>query len=64
MGVQSLGREGPLEDGMATRSSILAWKVPQREEPDRLQPIGSQSDTTQATSQASPVSKKKKKKKK
>ena len=28
MWVRSLGREGPLEEGMATRSSILAWKNP------------------------------------
>ena len=42
MWVQSLGREDPLEEGMATHSSIFAWKVPWTEEPDRLQPIGSQ----------------------
>ena len=32
----SLGREDPLEKGMATHSSILAWRIPWREEPDRL----------------------------
>ena len=42
MRVQSLGQEGPLEEKMATHSSILAWKTPWTEEPDRLQPIGSQ----------------------
>ena len=42
MRVQSLGREDPLEEGMATHSSIFAWKVPWTEEPDRLHPIGSQ----------------------
>jgi len=42
MWVQSLGREDPLEEGMATHSSIFAWKVPWTEEPERLQPIGSQ----------------------
>ena len=40
--VQSLGREGPLEEGMATHYSILAWRIPWTEEPGRLQPIGSQ----------------------
>ena len=41
--VQSLGREDPLEKGMATHSSILAWKIPWTEEPGRLQSMGSQS---------------------
>ena len=46
MWVQSLGQEVPLEE-MATHSSILAWKTPWTEEPDRLQSMGSQeSDTT------------------
>ena len=31
--VQSLGREDPLEDGLATHSSILAWRIPWTEEP-------------------------------
>ena len=35
------GREDPLEEGMATHSSILAWRVPWTEEPDRLQSVGS-----------------------
>ena len=34
--VQSLGWEDPLEEGMATYSSILAWRIPWTEEPDRL----------------------------
>ena len=34
--VQSLGRENPLEEEMATHSSILAWKIPQTEEPGGL----------------------------
>ena len=38
--VQSLGREDPLERGMATHSSILAWKIPWTEEPDGLQSMG------------------------
>ena len=40
--VQSLGWEDPLEEGMATHSSILAWRIPWTEEPDGLQSIGSQ----------------------
>ena len=40
--VRSLGREDPLEEGMATHSSILAWRIPWTEEPDGLQPMGSQ----------------------
>ena len=36
MGVQSLGREGPLEKEMATHSSILAWKIPWTEKPGGL----------------------------
>ena len=40
--VTSLGQEGPLEEGMATHSSILAWRIPWTEEPGRLQSIGSQ----------------------
>ena len=37
-----LGREDPLEEGMATHSSILAWKIPWAEEPGGLQSIVSQ----------------------
>ena len=40
--VQFLGREDPLEKGMATHSSILAWRIPWTEEPCRLQSMGSQ----------------------
>ena len=44
---QSLGREDPLEKGMATHSSILAWEIPWSEEPVRLQSMGLQeSDMT------------------
>ena len=39
--VQSLGWEDPLEKGMATYSSILAWKIPWTEEPSGLQSMGS-----------------------
>ena len=40
--VGSLGWEDPLEEGMATHSSILAWRIPWTEEPGGLQSIGSQ----------------------
>ena len=39
--VQSLGQEDPLEKGMATHSSILAWKTPYTERSDRLQSMRS-----------------------
>ena len=39
--VRSLSREGPLEKGMATHSSILAWRIPWTEEPGGLQVMGS-----------------------
>ena len=40
MQVWSLGREDPLDEGMATHSSILAWKIPWAEEPGELQSTG------------------------
>ena len=40
--IQSLDQEDPLEKGMATHSSILAWRIPRTEEPGGLQFIGSQ----------------------
>ena len=40
--IRSLGREDPLEKGMATHSSTLAWKIPWMEEPGKLQSVGSQ----------------------
>ena len=46
--VPSLGWKDPLEEGMATHSSILAWRIPWTEEPSGLQSGGSQaSDTTE-----------------
>ena len=39
--VRSLGREDPLEKGIATHSSILAWEIPRTEEPGGLQSMGS-----------------------
>ena len=41
-GVQSLDQEDPLREGIATHSSILAWRIPWTEEPGRLQSMGSQ----------------------
>ena len=38
--VRSLGWEDPLQEGMSTHSSILAWKIPWMEEPGRLQSMG------------------------
>ena len=40
--VQFLGREDPLQNEMATHSSILAWRIPWTEEPGGLQSMGSQ----------------------
>ena len=44
MQVRSLGGEDPLEEEMATHSSIFAWRIPWTEEIDGLQSIGSQRD--------------------
>ena len=43
--VRSLGWEDSLEKGMATHSSILAWRIPSTEEPGRLQSMGHKSQT-------------------
>ena len=43
--VQSMGQEDPLEKGMVTHSSTLAWRIPWTEEPGGLQSQGSQSRT-------------------
>ena len=46
--IQSLGQEDPLEKGMDTHSSSLAWKIPRTEEPGGLQSMGhKESDTTE-----------------
>ena len=50
MRVRALSWEDPLEESMATQSSILSWKIQWTKEPDGLQPIGS--DTTEATEHA------------
>ena len=44
--VQFLGQKDPLQKGMATRSSILAWVIPWTEEPDGLQSMGTQESQT------------------
>ena len=50
MWVQSLGWEDPLEEGVATHSSILAWRIPWMEEPGGLSPKDSkEQDTNEAT---------------
>ena len=49
MQVSSLGLEDPLEEGMATHSSILAWEIPWTEEPGGLQSMESQRGTTEHT---------------
>ena len=47
--VQSLGGEDPLEEEMATHSSILIWRIPRTEEPRGLQSLGSQGEETDTT---------------
>ena len=42
MRVRSLSQEDPLEEGVATHSSILAWRIPWTEEPGGRQSMGSQ----------------------
>ena len=51
MWVQSLGREDPLEEEMATHFSILSWEIPGTEEPGGLQSMGhKEPDTTEGLS--------------
>ena len=46
--VRSLGQEDPLEKGMATRSSVLIWRIQETEEPGRHSPLGHrESDRTE-----------------
>ena len=53
--VQALNQEDSMEKGMATHSSILAWKIPWTEEPGGLQSTGSQeSDTENVQNSSSP----------
>ena len=54
--VRSLGREDPLEEEMATDSSILAWKIPWAEEPGGLQSMGrGELDLTEASEHKKPL---------
>ena len=46
IGVQFLGSDDPLEEEIATHSSMLAWEIPWTEEPGGLLSMGSQSDMT------------------
>ena len=56
--VQCLGQEDPLEEGMATHSSILAWRIPWTEESGGLQFIGRKElDITEATEHISSTEK-------
>ena len=50
--VQSLGQEGLLEKGMATHSSILAWKIPWTEEPGGYSPWARKKNMTEVTEYA------------
>ena len=50
--VRSLGQEGALEEGMATHSSILAWRIPWMEEIGGLQSIGHKESDTYVVIQA------------
>ena len=59
---RSLVWEDPLEKDIATHSSILAWRIPQREDSGRLQPMGSRrvghdwaTNTTQSKNMALPL---------
>ena len=50
MHVRSLGQGDPLQEGVATHSNILAWRIPWTEEPGGLQSVGHKdSDTTEVT---------------
>ena len=50
MQVPSLGGEGPLEEGIAIHSNILAWRIPWTEQPGGLQSLGhTELDTIEAT---------------
>ena len=53
MWVRSLGWEYPLEEELATYSSVLAWRIPRAEKPSRLQSMSyKESDKTEATAHA------------
>ena len=52
MWVRSLGWKDPLGEGIATHSSILAWRIPWTEEPGGLQSMGKELDTAEAIQHA------------
>ena len=52
MWVPSLGQEDPLEEEMATRYNIPAWRIPWMEEPGGLQSMGSQKSQTRLSTHA------------
>ena len=54
--VCSLGREDPLEEEMATHSSVLAWKIPWTEEPGGLQTKGATKSQTRLNTHANAIS--------
>ena len=51
----SLGWEDPLEEGMATHSSVLIWRIPWTEKPGGLQSMGSQKSQTQVKRLSQPA---------
>ena len=53
--VRSLGHEDPLEKGMATHASILAWRIPWTEKPGRLQSRGSKASDNSMKTQGSQI---------
>ena len=57
MWVSSLGREDPLEEEVATHSSVLAWKIPWTEEPGGVQSTGLQRSQTLFTTEQQQLSK-------
>ena len=56
MQVRSLGWEDPLEEAVASHSSILAWKIPWSEEPGGLQSMGPQKSQTQLSTHTFAIS--------
>ena len=54
MQAQSLGWEAPLEEGMVTHSSVLAWRIPWTEEPGGLESMGLQKRQTRLSDELKP----------
>ena len=53
--VRSLGQEDPLEKGMATHFSIVAWRIPRTEEPGELQSMGVQKNWTRLSDETTTI---------